>query len=234
VTRIRSFQKTGDYLTIVGLGSAVPSALTGLTDYTAIKQDSASYAMTHGLINSFAVYAYTRSLMSRLVGHRFRALWFATMGFGAVTISSWLGGEMVYGQRVGVNHAKVEGAEDWQAVLAVDELPADTPTAVEVGENTVLLFRNEDGIHAIHNVCSHAGGPLNEGEIVDGNCIQCPWHQSVFDMRDGHVVHSPATVSQPRYEVREQNGQIEVRRWDESRMEADEPMTELEAELAAS
>ena len=94
VTRIRSFQKTGDYLTIVGLGSAVPSALTGLTDYTAIKQDSASYAMTHGLINSFAVYAYTRSLMSRLVGHRFRALWFATMGFGAVTISSWLGGEM--------------------------------------------------------------------------------------------------------------------------------------------
>lgn len=63
---------------------------------------------------------------------------------------------------------------------------------------------------AIDAVCSHAGGPLDEGSF-EGCFVQCPWHDSVFDLRDGRVKHGPATIPQPGFAVRERNGQLEVR-----------------------
>ncbi|MBZ0302599.1 MAG: Rieske (2Fe-2S) protein [Anaerolineae bacterium] len=74
----------------------------------------------------------------------------------------------------------------------------------------VLLYREGEAIDAIGAVCSHAGGPLEDGSFADG-CVECPWHNSVFDLRDGHVVHGPATFDEPHYQVRIQDGQIEVR-----------------------
>ena len=37
------------------------------------------------------------------------------------------------------------------------------------------MYRHENKLFAIHNVCKHQGGPLGEGKILDG-CITCPWH----------------------------------------------------------
>jgi nitrite reductase/ring-hydroxylating ferredoxin subunit len=74
----------------------------------------------------------------------------------------------------------------------------------------VLLYRYGGTVYAISAVCSHAGGPLEEGQF-DGFCVQCPWHDSVYDLRDGSVVHGPATFNQPAYRARIYNGQIEIR-----------------------
>jgi Rieske Fe-S protein len=53
----------------------------------------------------------------------------------------------------------------------------------------------------MHSVCAHAGGPLAEGKIVDG-CIECPWHQSRFDLVSGRAKQGPTTYDQPIYDVR--------------------------------
>ena len=37
------------------------------------------------------------------------------------------------------------------------------------------MYKSENKLYAIHNVCKHQGGPLGEGKIIDG-CITCPWH----------------------------------------------------------
>ncbi len=66
-------------------------------------------------------------------------------------------------------------------------------------------------IHAISDTCSHVGGPLHEGAIED-KVVVCPWHASRFDIRTGAVRGGPATVPQVRYDVRIQDGRIEVRR----------------------
>ncbi|MCA1842706.1 MAG: Rieske (2Fe-2S) protein, partial [Actinobacteria bacterium] len=77
----------------------------------------------------------------------------------------------------------------------------------------ILLYRASDRIYAIGSRCSHAGGPLHEGKIDDGAlCVECPWHASVFRLADGSVVHGPASVPQAAYDVRTQDGRIEVRR----------------------
>jgi nitrite reductase/ring-hydroxylating ferredoxin subunit len=47
------------------------------------------------------------------------------------------------------------------------------------------------------------------------NCkVRCPWHGSVFSLEDGSVVNGPATEPQPKFEVRLNNRQIEVRKAD--------------------
>jgi len=63
--------------------------------------------------------------------------------------------------------------------------------------------------HAIER-CSHAGAPLDEEQFYDG-CVECPWHNSVFDLRDGRVIHGPATFPEPTYDARMRDGQVEVR-----------------------
>jgi nitrite reductase/ring-hydroxylating ferredoxin subunit len=79
------------------------------------------------------------------------------------------------------------------------------------GDTPILLYKKGEKVCAISETCSHAGGPLSEGEII-GNLVQCPWHASHFDLCTGLVRGGPATISQVRYETRVQNGQIEVRR----------------------
>jgi nitrite reductase/ring-hydroxylating ferredoxin subunit len=90
------------------------------------------------------------------------------------------------------------------------DLPAGVPRRVTLGTHAILLYREDDEIHAIGAVCAHAGGPLEQGEFYDG-CVQCPLHDSVYDLRTGKVVHGPSTYSQPHYEVRVADGMIEVR-----------------------
>ena len=44
-----------------------------------------------------------------------------------------------------------------------------------IEKERIAVYRYENKLYAIHNVCKHQGGPLGEGKIVDG-CITCPWH----------------------------------------------------------
>jgi nitrite reductase/ring-hydroxylating ferredoxin subunit len=53
---------------------------------------------------------------------------------------------------------------------------------------------------------------MDEGEIDPAACTTtCPWHASVFSLNDGSVVHGPATVSLPSYEVKREQGRVLVR-----------------------
>ena len=90
------------------------------------------------------------------------------------------------------------------------DLPAGEPVRVTVDDTPVLLYRDGQGIYAINAVCAHAGGPLDEG-AVEGVCVTCPWHASVFDLRDGSIVHGPTAFPQAAYETRIQDGQIALR-----------------------
>jgi nitrite reductase/ring-hydroxylating ferredoxin subunit len=54
------------------------------------------------------------------------------------------------------------------------------------------------------------GGPLSEGQ-VEGDSIRCPWHGSRFALSDGRVLEGPSTFSQPCFDVRVRNGQVELR-----------------------
>jgi nitrite reductase/ring-hydroxylating ferredoxin subunit len=80
-----------------------------------------------------------------------------------------------------------------------------------LGPEALILYRDGETVRALHATCAHAGGPLDKGTLV-GDCVECPWHQSRFRLRDGHVVQGPAVYDQPGYEVRAVDGGFEARR----------------------
>lgn len=210
-TGSRDAQRTADRLTAIGTTAALPTAMTGLADYSTISQSAVPVGLLHGLLNHTAFGLYVLSLRERKGGHRGRGITFSALGFGVLTAAAWIGGHLVYRYRIGVNHAEsISAPQQWTPILAESEIAEGEPERVEVAGKPVLLYRESHSVYAISAVCSHAGGPLEEGQFQD-LCVRCPWHDSVFDLRDGRIVHGPATFPQPSYLARIHDGQVEVR-----------------------
>jgi nitrite reductase/ring-hydroxylating ferredoxin subunit/uncharacterized membrane protein len=211
IGRSRSARTAGDRLAAIGTACAVPTALTGLADFSTFPQWSAKPATLHAALNLANLGLYAASLRERRRGHRSRGLALSWLAQSLTLASAWLGGMLVYKHKVGVDHSqRFTGPTDWTPVFYEGDLPEGKAKRVEVEGKQVLLCRDNGGIFAIGAVCSHAGGPLDQGKIRDG-CVQCPWHDSVFDLHDGSIVHGPATQPQASFQTRVQGGRVEIR-----------------------
>jgi nitrite reductase/ring-hydroxylating ferredoxin subunit len=198
-------------LITIGTVSALPTAAAGFTDYTTAPRKALRSGTVHGLLNVVALSLFFFSTLSRKACLRGLGMLFSGMGMGVATLSAWLGGDLVYKYQVGVNKAlQPKQPTEWKAVMPETELIEQQPVRKEVDGFPVLLYRYGGTVYAIGAVCSHEGGPLEEGSF-DGYCVECPWHQSVFDIRDGSVVHGPATTAEPDYLARIHNGFVEIR-----------------------
>jgi len=207
----RASERAADTMLDIGTASAAATAITGLADYSTIPNNAIREGAAHGLLNITGFILNLISSGARKSGMRGLGVLLSSISFGILMISAWLGGELVYRKRVGINHnSRIRQPENWTTVIADADLQPLQPRRVEVAGEPVLLYRKGNDIFAIGAVCSHAGGPLDEGHFYD-NCVQCPWHDSVFNLRDGSVVHGPSTFSQPLYEARVYNGDIQVR-----------------------
>jgi nitrite reductase/ring-hydroxylating ferredoxin subunit/DMSO/TMAO reductase YedYZ heme-binding membrane subunit len=75
-----------------------------------------------------------------------------------------------------VDHAVAAPAEtSFVKVCLVDDIPDNRARIVPLEKERVAVFKYDNKISAVSNVCKHQNGPLGEGKIIDG-CITCPWH----------------------------------------------------------
>jgi nitrite reductase/ring-hydroxylating ferredoxin subunit/uncharacterized membrane protein len=200
---------------VLGFGalSAWGAALAGLTDHKDIDPgDARNVATLHGLTNLTATVLYTVAFFVRLAGGVGAGRWIALVAFVLIAGGAFIGGHLVYKWGVMVNHnafTRARRAKEFTAVLPVADLPEGTPTKAMLGTTALVLVRRGDVVRALQETCSHAGGPLAEGRL-DGDRIVCPWHASVFSVRDGAVVHGPAGTRLATYAARISEGQVEV------------------------
>jgi len=207
-------RKAADTLVGFGVLTALPTVAAGLSDWSDTLEDERRIGLVHAGGNAVALACYTSSWLLRRKGKRAKGVAMGMVGATAATVGGYLGGHLSYRNGVGVDrNAWTHGTKEWAAVMPEVELRFGEPALATVGDDEVLSVREADGITAIGDVCSHAGGPLHEGSVSDG-CVTCPWHGSVFRLSDGGVVHGPATGPQPAYDVRVTGGQVEVRRRD--------------------
>lgn len=202
-------------LALIGVVAALGAAATGLADWSDSYGAERTVGLYHGLLNSAALVLYAVSAVLRFTTPDGRSVSAALVGFVGlvcVLIAAYLGGDMVFAKGTAVNHTAWEAAgEDYEPVLPVASVVENRLYRVAVAGVPVILIRLNDRFSAIAATCSHAGGPLDEGTVESG-VVQCPWHGSRFRLSDGHVLTGPATVHQPRYDVRIRDGQVELRR----------------------
>ena len=211
--RTQSWGSAADVTIFVGLLAALGAAVTGYTDWNETVDRERRVGIAHGLLNTAAIVIYLVSLIIRVSGgSRGLAIVLALIGYATIVTAAYLGGELVFSIGTGVNHhAWQEVPTKFTRVMLEGQLTDNMLVKAMAGDTPILLLKRGNTICAISETCSHAGGPLSEGEL-DGNLVQCPWHASRFDVCTGQVRGGPATVSQVRYETRVQNGQIDVRR----------------------
>jgi nitrite reductase/ring-hydroxylating ferredoxin subunit/uncharacterized membrane protein len=197
----------------IGLLSAAPVVASGASDWgdTEVASETVRrIGIVHAASNAVASSLFAASWAARRRGDDGRVL--ALAAATALTAGGYLGGHLSFAEGVGVDHTVFEdGPEDWTDVLGDQELADGQMRCVEADGATVLLARSQGALYALSNSCSHRGGPLHEGEMEDGT-VTCPWHSSVFDLRDGALVHGPAAYPQPAWDTRVRAGRVEVRR----------------------
>lgn len=212
----RRAQPAANLMAGVGVLATIPTAAAGLADWSDTYGAPRRVGVVHAASNAAGVVFYAASMRARHRGHRFSATTLGLMGMGVMTLGGYLGGHLTLVRGIGVNRTMDEQtSSEWTAAITDDELAVGTPRVVQVEDVPTLLYRTDDRIYALSNRCTHAGGPLNEGEFdnagLTGPCVKCPWHQSVFSLDDGTVMHGPAAVPQPAYDVRSVDGKVEVR-----------------------
>lgn len=104
--------------------------------------------------------------------------------------------------------ALASATDDFVDVCAVSEIPLNYARIFSLAGERVAVFRHDQGISAISNVCQHQNGPLGEGKIIDG-CVTCPWHGNQYRPCDG-TSPEPFTEKVPTFQVRVRKGRVLV------------------------
>lgn len=200
---------------LVGLGvlTVAPVAAAGAADWLDTSGAERRVGTLHALLNNVASALFATSWLLRRRGLRRTGIGFGMAGTATTAGAAFLGGHLTYRRGVGVNTTAFQsGPQEWHEVT-LDCAPGAGEVVRGVADGAVLAVARDrnDRLHVMETRCTHRGGPLHEGELHDG-CVVCPWHTSEFDLATGAVRRGPATVPQPVYEYRIEDGRLEVRR----------------------
>lgn len=201
----------------VGILTMLAAALAGYADYADTDGKARERATLHSTLMLVALVGYGLSFLLRLgpPGLGFidgpGAFLLSVFSFLILSAGAYVGGDVVYvlGNMVS-RHAFRGAGTKWIALEPAEvdgsgAIPEGRPIKARLGINQLVLVRQGERILALHDTCAHAGGPLNEGKLVDG-AIECPWHASRYRLENGHVSQGPSVYDQPAYEVRAREG----------------------------
>ena len=91
----------------------------------------------------------------------------------------------------------------------LSEIPEDGSLLGHAHGEAVILVRHAGEVFALAAACTHYGGPLADGLVVDGQ-VRCPWHHACFDVRTGEAVGPPALSPLRRWAVERHGSRILV------------------------
>lgn len=99
---------------------------------------------------------------------------------------------------------------DWIDVVAESALANGEHIVVDVDGTDVAVFKLDDQLYAIEDVCSHDGAEIASGELI-GDEIVCPRHGARFCVKTGEVKCAPAYEDIATFPLRVVDGRIQVK-----------------------
>jgi uncharacterized membrane protein/nitrite reductase/ring-hydroxylating ferredoxin subunit len=222
------------YAMLLGIITALLAAVPGFVDYSDIRHDhpGKSTATTHMILNLMVVAIYginlwirSSALSDSKIG--LLPLLLSIIGIGLLSASGYLGGRLVYDEGIAVGrhkrhtptpqdtlhlstgHAARNGEATFVPVPEAEHLSNGETLRVEIENQVMTIARIDNQLYAFQEFCTHRFGPLSEGSFHGFN-VQCPWHNSCFDVRTGKVTNGPAKVDLKTFKIETRDGKVGV------------------------
>ena len=229
--KLPAFWLVGHYMLAAGIVMALVAAIPGIIDYATTvppRSSAKKRAATHGLTNSFAVALFATAWFTRSGGDPdLMAFVLEVAGAAVLSSGAWMGGTLVYRNQIGVDHRYARAgkwreatisvpAGDFVTIADVEELKPGQMKLLHFNGRRLVVARTgngevtSDAFAVFEDHCSHRGGSLADGCLVDGT-VQCPWHGSQFDVKTGRVIAGPARDDIATCEVRIDGGNVKLR-----------------------
>ena len=223
----RGSERASGTLVAAGLAAALPSAATGLADWSALHRHQQRVGLVHAISQAGATTLFGASLLARATGRSGNGKVLSAGGLALATVGAYLGGHLALRLGAGASHAEpidhLAGL-GWHDLCPLSELPDGELARRQLGYLSLLALRSGDTVYVLSDHCAHLGGPLHQGRVVtvrDAICVTCPWHGSTFRVGDGGVMHGPATARQPAFESQvTESGWVQVRPRQKAKREA--------------
>lgn len=90
-----------------------------------------------------------------------------------------------------------------------EDVAAGTALRVEAGDVTVAVFNIEGAFYVTDDACTHGPGSLSEG-YIDGDVVECNFHNGQFDIKTGEVVSPPCMIPVKTYPARIEGGMVVI------------------------
>jgi len=88
-----------------------------------------------------------------------------------------------------------------------DQVAAGTALRVESAGLTVAVFNIEGQFFVTDDACTHGPGSLSEG-YIDGDVVECNFHNGQFDIKTGEVVSPPCMIPVKTYPATVEDGAV--------------------------
>jgi len=222
------------YAMLLGIITALLAAVPGFVDYSDIRRDhpGKTTATRHMTLNLMvvAIYGLNLWIRSSALSHpkiSLLPLLLSIIGIGLLSVSGYLGGRLVYDQGIAVGRHKrrtatpqdtlylstgylASGAEiSFVPVPDAEQLGNGETLRVEIDKLVMTIARIDNQLYGFQEFCTHRFGPLSEGSFHGFN-VQCPWHNSCFDIRTGKVTNGPAKVDLQTFKIEMRDGKVGV------------------------
>jgi uncharacterized membrane protein/nitrite reductase/ring-hydroxylating ferredoxin subunit len=213
------FGQMAKYLEAGGIIFALIAAIPGIVDYYSVVPPESSAmkrATRHGVLNISMLFIFAMALLLRKNDEISIFIILLLEGAGVVilTLAGWLGGTLVHRNQIGVDH-RYAGAGKWKEetlpsdgkpeLKDLDKLGMNQMKLLHLDTKRIVIGRTESGYVAFQDFCTHRGGSLADGALIC-DTVQCPWHGSQFNVKNGSVTAGPAKENIKTYRIEVSNG----------------------------
>ena len=91
----------------------------------------------------------------------------------------------------------------------VEDVRVGEVRRVEAGNLTLAVYNLEGDFCVTDDACTHGPGSLSEG-FVEGDIIECNFHQGRFNIRTGQVAAPPCMVAIKTYRAIVESGRVYI------------------------
>ena len=91
----------------------------------------------------------------------------------------------------------------------VEDVAVGGVIKIEAAGLTVAVYNLEGEFCVTDDHCTHGPGSLSEG-FIDGDLVECNFHQGVFNIRTGEVVAPPCMVPVKTYKTVVEDGRVYI------------------------